>query len=64
MVKLKPDHAYKGYVYFEPAAFPYCHLFLNTDNNDKLFHVTYDYPWEYQFIVHVVYVTRRYKVVF
>ena len=35
VVKLKRDHTYRGYVYFEPAAFPYCHLFLNTDNNDK-----------------------------
>ena len=25
LVKLKRDRTYMGYVYFEPAIFPYCH---------------------------------------
>ena len=39
-----------------------CHLFMNSDNSDYIiFHINYDPPGEYQFVNHVVYVTRRYK---
>ena len=39
-----------------------CHLFMNSDNSDyRFFHINYDPPREYQFVNHVVYVTRRYK---
>ena len=35
---------------------------MNSDNSDYIFfHINYDPPGEYQFVNHVVYVTRRYK---
>ena len=39
-----------------------CHLFMNSDNSDYIiFHINYDPPGEYQFVNHIVYVTRCYK---
>ena len=37
LVKLKRDRTYMGYVYFEPAIFPYCYLFTNSENSDCFF---------------------------
>ena len=35
---------------------------MNSDNSDYIFfHINYDPPGEYQFVNHIVYVTRRYK---
>ena len=35
---------------------------MNSDNSDSIFlHINYDPHEEYQFVNHVVYVTRRYK---
>ena len=35
---------------------------MNSDNSDYIFfHINYDPPGEYQFVHHVVYLTRRYK---
>ena len=40
----------------------YCHLFMNSDNSGYIiFHINYDPPGEYQFVNHVVYVSRSYK---
>ena len=37
---------------------------MSLNNSDyKIFHINYDPPGEYQFVNHVVYVTRRYKSV-
>ena len=35
---------------------------MNSNNSDYIiFHINYDPPGEYQFVNHVVYVTRRYE---
>ena len=44
----------------------YCHLFMTSNNSDYFFFMKimiYDPFREYQFVNHVVYVTRRYKSV-